>query len=507
VAEINSRLDQRLRLLTSRSRTTVPRHQTLRASINWSYELLAPSERLLFERLSVFAGGWMLDAAESITAGGGIEAGEVLDLLTGLVEKSLVQSDEEDGTTRYGLLETIREFAAERHALQGGHERSVVRRAHRDHYLALVETAATHIQGPDQLGWLDRLEVEFDNIRAALALSADDRDSADRGLRFAVGLRWFNDVRGHSREVLAALTDLLERPDVRHPTLLRAKALIVNCRLLDQSHGSSTRYRESAHEAVDIGHALGDDGVTADALGQVAWLNYREGNLPAALQRLEEAVALARSSGDPNVIGRTISHRAIMHSELGDAEAALTDYAEAIAILRATGDGTRLASVLTNFSADRLKAGELTAARTHLEKAEALARDLRLTVLSPILANILGLVDIIEGDPSGARQHFIDSMTASRLAGTTDAIPEALLGLALAASAEGDDQAAASLHGATDEHLERAGRPLDSLEAGLRASDQAHLRSTVGDAAFNAAHQRGRSLTQAEAVTLATAHP
>ncbi len=209
VPEISARLDQRFRLLTGGSRTALPRHQTLRALIDWSYDLLSPEEQIVLGRLSVFAGGWTLEAAEAVTSGGDSGEWPVLDHLAALVGKSLVLAEEIRGSTRYRLLETVRHYAAERLALRAGSEQRGTRAAHLDHYLALVETADLHLRGPDEAVWLDRLEVEFDNIRAALAFSLADPDSAGPGLRLAAGLRWFCNMRGHGSEVLESATSRL----------------------------------------------------------------------------------------------------------------------------------------------------------------------------------------------------------------------------------------------------------------------------------------------------------
>ena len=216
--EIASRLDQRFRLLTGGSRTALPRHQTLRALIDWSYDLLNPEEQMVLGRLSVFAGGWTLAAAEAVNAGSGTGEWPVLDQLAALVDKSLVQAEEMHGSTRYRLLETVRQYAAEHLARQPGAELAATQAAHRDHYLALVQTADTFLRGPDEAVWLDRLEVEFDNIRAALAFSLADPDGTEPGLRLATGLRWFCNMRGRGGEILEALSVLLGRPDAPVPT-------------------------------------------------------------------------------------------------------------------------------------------------------------------------------------------------------------------------------------------------------------------------------------------------
>src|SRR5580700_2037844 len=232
VPEINARLDQRFRLLTTGNRTARPRHQTLRALIDWSYDLLSPQEQVVFGRLSVFAGGWTMDAAEAVAGGGDVADWQVLDLLAALVGKSLVQAEVIGGSTRYRLLETIRHYAAERLALRDGPDRRDARVAHRDHYLSLIETAVAQSRGPDEHRWFDCIEAEFDNIRAALAFSITDPGGAEPGLRMASGLRAFVFSHGHSGEVIEALGALLGRPDARQPTRHLALALVTNCKLL-----------------------------------------------------------------------------------------------------------------------------------------------------------------------------------------------------------------------------------------------------------------------------------
>jgi non-specific serine/threonine protein kinase len=165
VEQIAARLDDRFRLLTAGTRQTLPRQQTLRATMDWSYDLLSDPERAVLRRLSVFAGGWPFDTAEAVCAGGGIEAGDILDLLTQLVDKSLVIAETHGGEARYRLLETVRQYGDEK--LRNAGEAAEVRRRHRDWFLALAEQAGSELRGPKRSIWLDRLETEHDNLRAA----------------------------------------------------------------------------------------------------------------------------------------------------------------------------------------------------------------------------------------------------------------------------------------------------------------------------------------------------
>ena len=361
VSEINSRLDQRLRLLTGGSRTAQPRHQTLRAMIDWSYETLNTDERSVLDRLSVFAGGWNVEAAEAVSSRGGIDPWQVLDHLAALVDKSLVQAEEIRGSTRYRMLETIRDYAAERLAMGSGSEPNETRAAHCDHYLNMVETADAHLRGPDEAAWLDRLEVEFDNIRVALAFSVGQSEKGESGLRLAAGLRWFCNMRGHGGEILEVLNVLLERPDSGTPSLTRARALTARCHLLDR-FGDDSAVPSTAAEAISIARSLGDDAVPADALSQLSWFRFKRGDLPAALSHIDEAVVLARRTGDPR-LHANISPTSGVRGGRGRPRRCLGGPGGDPAPFTDSRDGFRVATTLANLGIDELTGGELEAAR------------------------------------------------------------------------------------------------------------------------------------------------
>jgi predicted ATPase/class 3 adenylate cyclase/DNA-binding CsgD family transcriptional regulator/Tfp pilus assembly protein PilF len=503
VSEISSRLGQRLRLLTWGSRTALPRHQTLRALIDWSYDLLNPEEQRFLDRLSVFAGGWTLEAAEAVTAADDSGAWQVLDHLSALVDKSLVQADETGGSTRYRLLETVRQYAAEHLALRAVAELGGTRLAHREYYLTVVETAAMQLRGPDEAAWLDRLKAEFDNIRAALAFSVADPDTAEPGLRLATGLRWFCTMRGHGGEILAALKVLLERPDALLPT--RARALTVSCHLLNH-FGDDSAIPSLAGEAISIARDLNDNAVAADALSQLCWFRFERGDLPAAQAQIDEAVELARTTEDPRLVADLLGRRAVFKGEAGDLDAAVADNQEALTLSRMAGDNYRIAVTLANLGVYELAAGEPGAARRHLQEANTLADNLGYLNMSVGLQQNLGLVELIDADPRNARRHFLNSLDTARATGHKGSyFHAALLGLALAAGADDDPAVAATLHGIADEHYERAGRAFEATEGTLRDRDHARLRARLGDAAFEAAYAHGRTLSQADAIALATA--
>ncbi|MEK7785806.1 MAG: hypothetical protein AAB658_10375, partial [Chloroflexota bacterium] len=198
VEQIAARLDDAFRFLTGGSRTALPRQQTLRATIDWSYNLLSELERRLLCRLSVFAGGWTLEAAEAVCAGEGLESYEILDLLIQLVNKSLVAVEREQGEeARYRLLETIREYALERLAASG--EAETVRREHAEFFLALAQEADPHLASGARGVWVERLEVEHDNLRAALRWARESGEALI-GLQIAGVLHWFWWFQGYLSE-------------------------------------------------------------------------------------------------------------------------------------------------------------------------------------------------------------------------------------------------------------------------------------------------------------------
>jgi predicted ATPase/class 3 adenylate cyclase/DNA-binding CsgD family transcriptional regulator len=506
-SEINARLDQRFRLLTRGNRTALPRHQTLRALIDWSYDLLSPEEQTVFNRLSVFAGGWTLDAAEAVAPSGEVLEWQVLDLLAALVGKSLVQADVIHGSTRYRLLETIRHYAAERLALRVGPDLRDARVAHRDHYLSLVETAAPRLRSPDEHLWLDKIEAEFDNIRAALAFSIADPGSAEPGLRLAAGLRVFVFSRGHSGEVIEALRALLGRPDARQPTRYLARALITNCKLLTH-FDRRPDIALMAEEAIAIARSLADDALAADALTALNWFSFLQGDLPAALARADDAVALARASREPIRLV-ALGHRAVFKAENGDLDASLADYQEVLSLARASGDNYTLAVTLVNLGVDQVVAGQFPAALAYLQDARKVAEAHGYQHLSAAAEMNLGYAYLMNVDAASARRLLIGVLDRARATSEMTWVSGALLGLALAAGADADPAVAATLHGAADRQYEQAGQAFDAKESTMRATDHARLRDALGEAAFDAAYQHGRTLSQADALTLAagTAQP
>jgi non-specific serine/threonine protein kinase len=275
VADLWARLEQGFRLLTGGSRTALARHQTLAALIDWSYELLSDRERVVLARLSVFVGGFDLTAAKAVCAAQTIDELDVIELLTALVDKSLVAVDDVGDSLRYRLLETVREYAAERLA---EHDRSAVktaRRAHRDFYLQLAETSVPLLAGGDQSICQQRLQTEHDNLRAALRFSLIDPDP-EPGLRLASALQTFWRNTGYRLEGAAATDAQLQRPQASARTPARASAL-VGASLLAEERGELRVAEAYAEEAVAIARTHDDGRVTGAALSGLGWVRMRQG--------------------------------------------------------------------------------------------------------------------------------------------------------------------------------------------------------------------------------------
>src|SRR6516165_298959 len=449
--ELDARLDERFALLTGGSRAGLPRQQTLRAMVDWSWELLNPAERAVLAALSVFAGGFGLTAAEAVAAGPDVPATEVTGLLGALVDKSLVQFDRV-GTSpgRYRLLETVRQYAAEQLDALGPTVADAARIAHRDYYLALCEAAAPQLIGPDQAEWLDRLDAELDNLRAAVAVSLTQADLVP-GLRLAASLRVYWKVRGHAAEGAGVLRALLDVPAAQKATLPRARALAAAANLLETT-GSYATAGDYCQEALVIARAAGDDYLVADLLHERASVLLRQGQ-PGALPLIEQGLDLARRLGEFHLTARLLSARSYATYAEGDPAGAARDTAEGLRLSRQAGDRLQMGSMLGNLGYYELSAGDLDAARRHL--AESLDTFRVLNHRSDIVYETfnLGLAEYLDGSRGAAEALFAESLGLARRMGMRSPTAYALIGLALAGRGGADADWSARLHGAADQAL------------------------------------------------------
>jgi predicted ATPase/class 3 adenylate cyclase len=333
VGEIVSRLDDRFRLLTGGGGRTLGRQQTLLATVDWSHELLSEPERVLLRRLSVMSGSFSLDDVEAVCAGDGIDRSGIVSLLRRLVTTSWVMRERTGEYALYRLLETSRQYALDK--LVASSETQRLRTKHCEWFTELAETASLSLLGgPDQAAWLDRVEVELDNFRTALAWSLSDGDPT-LGLRLGAALSRFWEIRGHWAEGL----DWLERALARAPDAddrLRGRALVA-ASFLAFYRGQLESARSKAQEGLAGATRSGDRATEARGLRFAAVIEQRLGNLPAALEAAEKAVAVSRSSGEPadlafalQVLGRLLVDE--------DREEARARYEEGLEVARAAED-------------------------------------------------------------------------------------------------------------------------------------------------------------------------
>jgi predicted ATPase/DNA-binding CsgD family transcriptional regulator len=489
--ELEARLDERFALLTGGSRAGLPRQRTLRAMVDWSWELLTGSERAVLARLSVFAGGFGLAAAEAVAAASDVPAAEVAGHVIALVDKSLLQfGDAGAGVGRYRLLETVRQYAAGRLAARDAAAVNKARTAHRDYYLALAEAAAPHLIAHDQVEWLDRLDADLGNLRATIAFSQAQPDP-EPGLRLAASLRVYWLVRGPA-EGAGVLRTLLDIPAAQEATLPRARALATAAHLL-QHTGDYAIAGDYCKEALAIARAADDDCLVAELLSDRAWVVARQGQAGAALPLIEQGLSLVHHLGEPHLTGRLLSARAYATTVAGEPASAARDHAEALRLFRQAGDRLLAGTTLNNLSDYELWTGDLDAARHHLAESLDIARALDARSSAVIGTFNLGLAEYLGGSPGAAETLFAESLGLARRMAMKRHTAYALFGLALAGRGGADPGWSARLHGTADQALADLGHTLQPLEARLVGLDRQRLRGAMGAEAFEAEYSAGRA--------------
>lgn len=414
------RLDERLRLLTGGASDAPARQRTLRGAIEWSWELLEPGERTLLARLSIFTGGFSLEAAAAV-------AHAPLETLQALVDKSLLRSERtREGEPRFLMLETIREFAGEQ--LEAGEGTASLARRHAQWAVELAESAEQGLSGPEQTAWLGRLDLELENLRAALRWAAEN--DVDLGLRIAGSPRRFWEARGHSKELRAWLEPaLLVDPEAR--TAGRGKALVAVGRIMvaDGEYASASVALELAR---DLFRELGDDGWTAFALAQLGWILLAEGEYREAERLCEESVELARRRGGAWIRAGTLNNLAGAAIELGDAARGRALLEESLALSRRSGDTRHTANLLANTAWAGMIGGNREGARALLEESLTLVRELDDSGSLPMAVHLLGMEANMAGEEERAEALLHEAFHLAQEFGERHQQGEILAELALA---------------------------------------------------------------------------
>ena len=458
---IAARLDDRFRLLVGGDRTGLPRHQTLRGAMAWSYDLLSKPEQTVLRRLAVFAGGFTVDAAEAVCAGDGIDPGDVLELLTRLVEKSLVLFDEREGRAGYGLLETVRQYAQEKLAEAG--ETTALRRRHRDFFLALAERGELALRGAAQDAWLIRFETEQDNFRAALEWRRSDEAGAEAGLRLDAGLHVFWHIRGYwseGREWLEkALARSEEAPVARLPKAIHAIAVLMR----------------------------------------------RLGEYEQATPLCEKGLGICRDLEEKRYHGRLLHHFRLHACNQGDYGRARVLCEEALALFRETGDDWFIGIGLDQLAETARLQGYYAEADAYFAQALAISRKRGDKYLTAYVLHFRGDTALRQGDLERAAAFFAEGLTLASAVGGRMEIIECLDGLGLVACERGDHRRAARLFGAAETFGAISSFRREDPEQAFHDRHQATTQAVLGDAAFAAAWAEGQAMTLEQAVSFALA--
>ena len=377
VADINQRLSDRYKLLTGGSRVLQQRQQTLRALVDWSYDMLSGTEQLLFQRLGVFIGGFDLAAAETVCADEALDSLDILDLLGSLVDKSLVLSGAQDAKTRYRWLDTLREYAHAKLVGGSGDAPGTAAR-HAQHYFGLAKQGRDGMQGPQQRAWLDRLDLEQDNLRAAMATAQRPGSGVDAlvALKMAVALQNFWIMRGGAGEGRAVVRAMLAQAEVQAMPMAQAHALYVG-----------------------------------------AALALTQGELPEALDMLQRCLQLRRDAAAPVEVAATLSTLAVTLLGSGDVDGARGAAAEAVAMFRACGYRVGEAIALVQLGEVQTHRGNLDDARSHLQAALTIARDLKHPETEGEAELALGDIEAEAGQAVAAGQHYQRSLGVCTAAG------------------------------------------------------------------------------------------
>ena len=500
--ELHDRLDQRFRLLTGGSRTALARQQTLRAAVGWSYSLLTGAEQVLLGRLSVFAPGFGLDAAEAVCGVGGLDVLDVADLLGSLVDKSLVVAEQAGAGLRYRLLETIRLFAAERLAEAGDDAAAAAAAAHCAHFLAVAEAAAAHLTGPEQGSWLDRLHADQANLRRAGQHAAGRPDGTALVLRLGVALDRYWRARSREQEAIGLLVPVLRRPDARADPALFGAALLTATRAA--FYIDVPLARQLAEQAVEVARRLGEDRLLTESLAELGVACFFAGELAAGLPFGQESVERARALGDDVLLGRSLMLY-LMTIDTIDPARSPPLYTEAIACTGRSGDHLTDSFLQRNAGWAALSAGDVPAARAHLEAAAQAARQIGWKHTVATLR--LGVVQRAEGDLDGARSTFEAGLRISRRNGDNLSLAIACLYLACVTGDAGDWDRAATLHGVAQAFVDRMGSPWQEFDARYRQDNLAQARARLGDEQLERAYAHGMALSLDQALDLALRRP
>jgi predicted ATPase len=509
--DIAERLDDRFALLARADPALPPRQRTLRALVDWSYELLTGPERLLLARLAVFAGGFEPDAVEQVATGGMVERREVIDLLGGLVDKALVARGERSARSRLRLHETIREYAAER--LAAGDDAEVVRRRHLEWCRELAATLDDTWLGAGGDAQFERARAEEDNVRAALAWGlGSGRAEAALELAWRFGNFW--GTLGRPDEARVWLERGLEATAGAQPSVDRARAL-TRAGTYWEAIGDWARARSRHEASLAMGIAVDDAVREGVALLALADVDRATGRLADARSRAEEGLRAIEPTGDRERVRWLVEALGRIDLAGGDAAAARERFAASRAEAVALGNATSLAWTTRLLGEAEREAGDRVAARMHLEEALGLARRRHDREAEAVARLSLGRLELAAGAMAEAHTQLTDALRLAERAGTRPVALDCMEALAelhasIAAGSHTDRAAAetaAALLGAVAALREALGTPPEPRERARLARLDAELEEALGPEPYAAVQGTGRAGSWADAVDAAMRAP
>ena len=487
--QIADRLGHRLKLLKGGSRTALPRHQTLLAAIDWSYNLLSETEKTLFHRLSVFSGGWTLEAAEHVCVGEPVDRDNLLELLSGLIDKSLVLLDERDGQQRYRFMMTLLEYAQER--LLQTQEAAAIYRAHAGFFSALVLGGESRSMSADEKIWLDRIKPEYDNIRSVLSWTSKQEPEA--GLRLAAALWRFWYLNGYLEEARRWLVQMLTRQPASTDDVIRAKA-INRLALAAVLQGDGATAQTLATQALSVARESEADPEAAIALNTMAIIAGEQCNFSAARALLEESLGIRRELGDRALTANTLNNLGILSFRQGEFGVARAFYEQSLASFREVGDRHGMAMTLLNQGELASRSGDRSGAQLKIQEALTLAKELRDRFLIPVAMNSLGKVLLSEGNDPAAYPLIKETLAVFRDLGDKHRIATTLVSLGTLAEHRACDLDAQSLY---EESVALCRELGDPLELATSLNCLGRLAARQGDhAAARAHYQEALTITQ-----------
>ncbi len=495
VQEINTKLGNSFRLLTGGSRTALPRQQTLRALIDWSYDLLKAPEKALLNRLSVFTGGWNLEAAESVAQDSATEDWEVLDLLTSLTDKSLAVADMELGQTRFHLLETVRQYARDRLLESGEDERA--HELHQAYFMAFARDSEAHLDGPNASYWLDRLEREHDNFRAALEWN--NNETALRLANALLGLWW---IRGYYNEGREWLAIVLSGSAAQARTPMRATALHA-AGVLAYSQCDFAESQKLLEEGLELWLELGDKYGIAWSLRSLGHVAHHQGDDEGARDLYERSLILWREVGTKVGVAWALNSLGEIAHHTGDYTAAHALYAESLELRREIGEKRAIADSLYNVGENAHDNGDYMEAYDAFREGLALHKELG--DIQGIAFSLLGsgMVSLDLGDNTTARSMYRECLPIMRKLGEKHGIACALEAVAALAYAEEQPGRAVNLWGAAEAFREENGTVLHP-SGRYRYDRQVNAARTVlNEATFASGWAQGRLMTLDQAIDCA----